>query len=205
MEHVALDAMGVLYQQRAIPGLLAAFARAHGSAAGLPAVRRLYWSASRGELTSAELWETLGIPGADRDAEFLSGRLLMPGVWRFLDGMAARGIPVGAITNDVAAWSGHLRRQHGLERAIQPWTVSAEVGVRKPDQRIFEAFLAAAGVPPTGCVFVDDKAENLDAARGLGFRTVWFSPEPGASGHPRVGTFAGLLTLIPRLQPTSVG
>jgi FMN phosphatase YigB (HAD superfamily) len=205
VERVVLDAMGVLYEQRAIPDLLRAFARARGSSAGLPAVRKVYWSASTGELTSAELWEALGIPGPDRDAEFLGGRLLMPGARRFLDAMAAQGIPVGAITNDVAAWSVHLRRQHALDGVIQPWTVSAEVGVRKPDPHIYEAFLAAAGAQPAGCVFVDDKAENLDAARELGFRTVLFSPEPGAAEHPRVGSFDDLLTWISRMQPTSVG
>ena len=205
MERVVLDAMGVIYEQRAIPGLLRAFARSHGSAPGLPAVREVYLSASRGELTSAQLWEALGIPGPDRDAEFLSGRRLMPGVRRFLGAMAAQGLPVGAITNDVAAWSRYLRRQHGLDGPIQPWTVSAEVGVRKPDPQIYEAFLAAAGTGPAACVFVDDKAENLDAARRLGFRTVWFSPRAGAAGHPRAGTFEDLLTVISRMQPTSVG
>lgn len=202
---VALDGMGVLYAQRAIPDRLRAFAAAHGAPVALAEVRELYWAASRGSLRSADLWERLGIPGAGRDAQFLSGRSLTPGLGAFLEAMTAQGIPVGCISNDVAAWSTKLRRQLGLEELIEPWIVSAEVGARKPDRRMYDAFLARTGCRPGECLMVDDKLENLDAARRLGFRTAWFSAHPARSDHPRVGSFATLQDLIFRKQPTSVG
>ncbi|HYR62437.1 MAG TPA: HAD-IA family hydrolase [Actinomycetota bacterium] len=175
ISYVALDAMGVLYRQRGVSSLLVSFAASMGVAADAGVARDLYRRASRGLLSSAELWQALGIPGPDRDAEFLEHRAVMPGARDFLAAMHAEGIPVGCITNDLAEWSRWLRRTHGLEDAIGPWVVSGEVGVRKPDAAIFQRFLAEAGCEAAECIFVDDTPENLDGARRLGFRTQLFS------------------------------
>jgi HAD superfamily hydrolase (TIGR01509 family) len=45
---------------------------------------------------------------------------------------------------------------------------SAMLGVYKPDQRAFTAAMAALNLPPDACVFVDDLAENVAAARLVG-------------------------------------
>jgi 2-haloacid dehalogenase len=57
-------------------------------------------------------------------------------------------------------------------------TISGEVGVGKPDPRIFEHFIARFAVEPAGAVYIDDNAPNVAAAARLGFRAVRFtSPE----------------------------
>ncbi|MEA2500408.1 MAG: glucose-phosphatase [Actinomycetota bacterium] len=186
---VALDAMGVIYEQQGVSGLLAAFAGRLGVALDPGAARDLYRQASLGRMSSAELWEALGIPGPERDAEFLAGRVLMPGVREFLAAMQREGIRVGCITNDVAEWSLRQRRRYGLQDSIGPWVVSAEVGVRKPAAEIYERFLAETGCDAGECLFVDDTVENLDAAAALGFRTVRFP-----------GSFADVADLITELH-----
>ena len=50
--------------------------------------------------------------------------------------------------------------------------ISAEVGVRKPDPRIYELGAEAIGLEPADCVFVDDLPGNLKPARELGMATV---------------------------------
>jgi putative hydrolase of the HAD superfamily len=177
---VVLDAMGVIYDQQGVSALLASFAGRLGVAVDPGVARNLYRQASLGRMSSAELWEALGIPGPERDAEFLAGRGLMPGVREFLAAMRREGIGVGCITNDVAEWSLRQRRRYGLQDGIGPWVVSAEIGVRKPAAEIYERFLADAGCGAGDCMFIDDTVENLDAAAGLGFRTLRF---PGSFGE----------------------
>jgi putative hydrolase of the HAD superfamily len=46
--------------------------------------------------------------------------------------------------------------------------ISCEVGLRKPDERIFRHAAAALGLPPGACVFVDDIAHNVRAAEAVG-------------------------------------
>jgi putative hydrolase of the HAD superfamily len=98
----------------------------------------------------------------------------MPGVREFLAAMEQEGIRVGCITNDVAEWSLLQRRRYGLEERIGPWVVSGEVGMRKPAAGIYERFLAEAGCDAGDCMFIDDTAENVDAAAALGFHTLQF-------------------------------
>ncbi|MDG9719068.1 HAD-IA family hydrolase [Streptomyces sp. DH24] len=51
---------------------------------------------------------------------------------------------------------------------------SARVGLAKPDPRILRLAASLAGVRPERCLFVDDTAENTDAAGALGMRAVHF-------------------------------
>jgi epoxide hydrolase-like predicted phosphatase len=50
--------------------------------------------------------------------------------------------------------------------------ISGEVGLRKPEPRIYELGAEAIGLPPAECVFVDDLPGNLKPARELGMATV---------------------------------
>lgn len=61
-----------------------------------------------------------------------------------------------------------------LARAVDAVVSSAQVGVRKPHPRIFEAILQALDVPPGESIFVDDFLENVEGARALGMTGIHF-------------------------------
>ena len=46
--------------------------------------------------------------------------------------------------------------------------ISGEVGMRKPEERIYAHTLAAVGLPPDECVFIDDIRQNIEAAEAAG-------------------------------------
>jgi putative hydrolase of the HAD superfamily len=50
--------------------------------------------------------------------------------------------------------------------------ISGEVGMRKPEERIFQLAAARLGVSPAESVFVDDVEGNIVAAQALGFTAV---------------------------------
>ena len=49
---------------------------------------------------------------------------------------------------------------------------SHEVGLAKPDPRVYALLCAELGVEPAQLVFLDDKAPNVAAARALGIHGV---------------------------------
>lgn len=51
---------------------------------------------------------------------------------------------------------------------------SHEVGVRKPDLRIYKLALKTAGVAASEAVFIDDKPKNLTPAKALGMKIILF-------------------------------
>lgn len=75
------------------------------------------------------------------------------------------------------AWS-HLRawleQQWKIADAFDEIIISAEVGVSKPDPRIYQLTLERLVVEPQEAVFVDDFSENVYAARSLGMHGVQF-------------------------------
>ncbi len=52
--------------------------------------------------------------------------------------------------------------------------ISGEVGVAKPDARIFQLLLEQVGRPAHECLFIDDSPVNITVAQGLGFQTIHF-------------------------------
>lgn len=51
---------------------------------------------------------------------------------------------------------------------------SYEVGVKKPDRKIYDAFLKKFKINPKEAIFVDNKKKNIDAAKKIGLRGVLF-------------------------------
>ena len=102
---------------------------------------------------------------------------LLDGVADALAALSERGIRLGIIC-DVGftpspALLGHLER-HGLLGYFDHWSFSDEVGVYKPDPRIFEHALDGLGGPDPGdCVHVGDRRRtDVAGAQALGMRAV---------------------------------
>ena len=53
--------------------------------------------------------------------------------------------------------------------------ISAEVGLIKPDPRIYRLALAKLGARPEESVFIDDVPANVDAARSAGMVGIEFA------------------------------
>ena len=68
----------------------------------------------------------------------------------------------------------HLRASIPSLNVFQDWVVSCEVGMRKPDPKIYFLALERAKVFPRQAVYIDDRPELVDAARSLGISGVRF-------------------------------
>jgi putative hydrolase of the HAD superfamily len=84
---------------------------------------------------------------------------------------------VGLISN---AWD-DLREYivaNKYDDAFENMVISAEVGVAKPDAKIYQIALEQAGVNPNEAVFLDDFIENIQGCQKLGMHGIHFrSPE----------------------------
>jgi epoxide hydrolase-like predicted phosphatase len=57
---------------------------------------------------------------------------------------------------------------------VDEMIISAEEGVAKPDQRIYQIAIERLEVQPEEAIFVDDLAENVQAARAYGMQSIQF-------------------------------
>ena len=139
----------------------------------------------RGECTNEEFEAALAA-----QLTHVDGRPVVP------DGLLARMFAAGTVENAMVDLIRALRRA-GLRTALlsNSWgsddyprelfpelfdvvVISAEVGMRKPEERIFRHTAELLGLEAEECVFIDDVAANIAAAEAIGLTGVHHS-EPG--------------------------
>jgi len=105
--------------------------------------------------------------------EFWAGDAWDETLLAFAEGLrpAARtGVLSNAWPGARAAFGSHLGR-----RTFDTVVISAEEGCAKPDERIYRLLLDRLGTLPAETVFVDDLAENVEAARSIGLHAIRFT------------------------------
>lgn len=85
------------------------------------------------------------------------------------------GMRLALLTNNVKEFGATWRSTFPAAELFHVIVDSSEVGMRKPDPRIYELTCEQLGVAPTAAVFIDDNLDNIDAAAALGIATVLFS------------------------------
>jgi putative hydrolase of the HAD superfamily len=76
----------------------------------------------------------------------------------------AGGVRTGLLSN---SWGNDYPREL-WEELFDCVVISSEVGMRKPDERIFRHAVELLGLRPQECVFVDDIEHNVRAAEAVG-------------------------------------
>jgi putative hydrolase of the HAD superfamily len=135
--------------------------------------------ASIGNISEDDHWKyvarALHRPLGERDAlykEFFDGDIVDRELIAFIRSLRPK-VKTGLISN---AWDGlrpYMQREKFAD-AFDALTISAEVGVMKPDPAIFQHALDQLGVKPKEAVFVDDFAENIAGCEEIGMHGILF-------------------------------
>lgn len=103
----------------------------------------------------------------------------MPRVYEILDMLRARDLRLALVSN--AADNDNVQRiidNHNLRPYFDPIVVSAAVGVRKPNPRIFDPVLSKWNIPSANIVMVGDTlGADILGARNVGMKSVWVTME----------------------------
>lgn len=165
--------------------------------AALPPQRRLfrrYMGAVARQLgCDAEVGVVLGDRAWEEHSSSRTGlwRVVDPDATQVLATLAARGIACAAVSNA----DGRVRAQLellGLGRWLHPIVDSAEVGVAKPDPRIFDTALRTLGVAPQKALYVGDLLDvDVRGAERAGL---------GALLYDRCGVYEGIVPAAQRIR-----
>jgi putative hydrolase of the HAD superfamily len=82
---------------------------------------------------------------------------------------------LAVLSNDLSEWSNYLRDKFDINRYFDTVVVSGDVKLKKPDLHIFNLLLNRLSLPARGCVYIDDRIENLVVAESLGMETILFN------------------------------
>ena len=137
----------------------------------------LHWDkADLGEIPSLQVFEKLGYKGdlEKIQKEYLDSIEIFESFYEFAASLK-KHFKLALISNDSSEWSRYLRNKYNLNSYFDVITVSGDVKIKKPDERIFKLTLEKLGCSASDCVYVDDRRYNLAAAQSLGMDTILYN------------------------------
>lgn len=136
--------------------------------------------ATVGQTTDEIIWADIGKRFAlsvedlaQLKQDFYAGDQLNTEFYVYIQGLKDK-FNLALLTN---AW-GNSRRvyteRYHLDKITGKMIISAEVGLEKPDRRIYELALGRLGAIADRTLFIDDTDENIKAAKKLGIHSILF-------------------------------
>ncbi|UPK76600.1 HAD family hydrolase [Nocardioidaceae bacterium SCSIO 66511] len=142
------------------------------------------WARARDDHRSATFDEICSLAGVEPSAEAVAAyrafwepsTVTDPAARELFDGLRARGIKVGVLSNTVwpRAWHEEIFVRDGVHDLIDGDVYTCELAWTKPDPRAFEAAMSAVGAQSArSCVFVGDRLfDDIWGAASAGMRTI---------------------------------
>jgi putative hydrolase of the HAD superfamily len=156
-----------------------------------------------GTLTGARFWHLVGSelshpPSDDELTQLLEADV---DLWtqpnRAMIDWAAALQNVGTLTGILSNMGDAM--EAGIGERL-PWLAnfphhifSHRLGIAKPDERIYRHAISAIDLPPRETLFLDDRIENVEAARAVGLNAIQYSDHQEFLREFSAGGFNGLL------------
>jgi putative hydrolase of the HAD superfamily len=199
------DAMGVIYPVGDDTNdLLVPFVRARNPAMASAEINALYMEAILGHIRSEVFWQRCRIPEPrpdDLEFEYLDSCFEIDSSFiAAAKTLKSRGYGLAMLSNDVSEWSAFLRNKFALNDLLDASFISGDIGIRKPDKRIYRYALDRLRAAPESCLFIDDREKNLLPANEMGMHIIRFSRESAdkktLSPMQEITSFGDLLRIL---------
>jgi putative hydrolase of the HAD superfamily len=151
----------------------------------------------RGECTVEEFERQLASRIARRDGvqliaeglltRMFAGSIMAAPMQAAVQAVRSAGMRTGLLSN---SWGMADYRRHLFPGMFDVVVISGEVGMRKPEERIFRHTAGLLGLDPAECVFIDDIDVNVAAAEAVGMTAI-LHDDP-VSTLTRLGGLLGL-------------
>lgn len=152
-------------------------------------LERYYWvdrhAYDRGELTGLGFWEKLvadaGLSLSTEEIAELNTwdahmwTTINPEMLAWIGQLKAQGVRIGILSNMGDSVLESIERTFDWIADIDVPIWSFQHNMAKPEAAIYELLLDRLGTAPEETLFLDDKPENIEAARHLGIRGLQFS------------------------------
>ncbi len=129
-----------------------------------------------------DLWTDLNLPMAE-----------------WAQSLQRAGIPTGILSNIGDQMEAGVLRKHPWLASFQHLTWSHRLSTAKPDLEIYRHAANGLAQSPFNILFIDDKLENLEAARETGMQTIQYSNHEHFVAELKDRGLASLLETPPRL------
>lgn len=134
-----------------------------------------------GKITEKEFWKrftalietTRSVPENLWSREFAKRRKPRKEIIRIIKELKRNGIKLASLSN-VTRPHAEVNEKKGVYKPFEIKIHSFDVGLRKPDPKIYKLALTKLSLIPAETVFIDNKLENVEGARKLGIKSIFY-------------------------------
>ena len=152
-------------------------------------LHRGYWTHrhayDRGDLSAESFWNQAAAPThailtPDQLAKLLAADVdywstLNPSMLEWAERLQRAGIPTGILSNMPDAMEQGLRARYPWIENFNHHTWSHSLKLAKPEPAIYLHAAEGLHPPPANILFIDDKAENIEAALAIGMQAIQYT------------------------------
>jgi putative hydrolase of the HAD superfamily len=156
-----------------------------------------WFKADVSELTSLEVWKALGFQGdlEKIEKEYLDTMELNDGFLEFVRSVKKQ-YKLAIISNDSSRWSKYLRDKFDINQYFDVISISGDLKIQKPDERIFQLTIQQLGCKAEDCYYIDDREGNLEAAGRSGMKAILFNSRKVPYTGNIVNDYAELANMV---------
>ncbi|HBI17449.1 MAG: hypothetical protein UR60_C0002G0012 [Candidatus Moranbacteria bacterium GW2011_GWF2_34_56] len=132
-----------------------------------------------GKLTETDFWnKIMMMSNVNVDADMLN--TITRDNFKEIEGMRnlinllRLNYKLGLLSNHAREWIEYCEDKFRYESLFEVNLYSYEVGLKKPNPKIFKLMLTRLGVKADNCLFIDDNEENVFMASKLGIKAIRF-------------------------------
>ena len=195
MKAIVLDMYGVIVKQTGddfVPYVQQTFPDL-----SMEEIHTPWFKADIGEISSLDVWKTIGFQGdLERiEAEYLDTIELSDGFIDFIEKVKNK-YKLAIISNDSSRWSKYLREKFDLNKYFDVISISGDLKLQKPDERIFLLTIEKLGLNAEDCIYVDDREGNLAVAKKVGMKPILLNSRNISYEGVAVNNFDELVNLV---------
>jgi len=146
---------------------------------GLKQFQTLCTQSDLGELSKAEFnikaSKLAGVPIERVEAGIEAQLQVNESLVKYARNLINRGFTLACLSNGSHEWTTYAIEKYNLQPLFKEIVISSDLGIVKPDPRIYLHTLEVLKAEPSKCIFVDDRKDNTDAAEDLGIKSLIFT------------------------------
>ncbi len=141
----------------------------------------LQWQFERGEINERQFHSAF-CQAVGKEAPFPEVRQAaseifwpVPEIMPVLESLKSQGMKMVLLSNTSSWHFNYIFERFGVLQYFDDFCVSYKAGSLKPDRPIYQQAISVAGCLAGQCFFVDDRDENVQAARQMGIQAELFT------------------------------
>lgn len=108
--------------------------------------------------------------------------LLLPGATEAIEELRSRGHKIGILSNGFCGVQEGKLKSSGLDRLVDCVVLSDEIGINKPDRRIYDYALSKSGATASDTIMVGDNPDtDIAGALSAGWKALLYARNPSDS------------------------